>query len=118
MICDFKKWLKNKISEDFENNPQAAIDNFSFNDEQPTDHDHVKNDLIKLITSKYNDQFMRFLHKLADETSDDEIINLSRKLKNNGNSSSNSWKARFASGKEQIVPPSADRGFDTNAEEE
>lgn len=116
MIYDFKKWLKNKISEDFENNPQGSIDQFNYNNEQPSDNDHIQKELVKILISKYNKEFLKFLGNIGEENSDMEVKNLTKKLEGD-NSSSNSWKARFASNQDEIVPPAADRGFDTNEEE-
>ena len=72
------KWY-DKFYEDFENNPQSAIDKFNYNNNQPSDNEHTEKELTKILNTKYKKEFIRFAKNIAEENADEEVIYLIKK---------------------------------------
>ena len=70
-VYDFRQWLnvKNSLQEDFDS-PEDPSNMFKFNTQGPAsgdDYENTQKEVIKVVTSKYQHQFMRFLNDLAEE---------------------------------------------------
>jgi len=101
----FEKWLERKrLSEEFD----TPDDGFKINNGQDsgTDYDHTLQELMKVVMSKYEQETLQFLQRIADR-GDEEIINLVAKLKHEERPVSHQKPSHS---NDEVVPSFADTG--------
>lgn len=108
----FKNWMKKKgLAEDFSNK-------FKFNNDPDVagDYDRDLRDLVKLLSTQYNNDFNQFVSRLASERGDDELRALHRRTQTD--QAPDPWKPNHPADQDEIVPPQADRGSGATGGEE
>lgn len=113
---DFFGWLHDKHLVEFEDMGIEPADRFSHNPDtdRAPDREKTEQDLVKVLLSKYQREFMSFITQLGEEHRDREIQDFSSKLKTDV-ACGRPWRPDHASDKDRVVPPEADRGMDPNA---
>jgi hypothetical protein len=108
-MSEFTKWLKRRnVKESFGSDPS---DRFKFNGDPDVagDYERDQKDLVKLLSTKYQNDFHEFIKRLAEERGDHELMTLMRRCQTD-NRSPDPWKVTHSSDRDEVVPPEADRG--------
>lgn len=106
-MLEFQKWLEKKRKLGENSDP---TDRFRFNGDADIagDYEHELREISKILITRYHDDFIRFLERLAEERNDGELRSLVRHVQL-GNSP-DSWKPRYPKDQDVVAMPTADRG--------
>ena len=110
---NFRKWLNHR---GYLEGIEDAADRFRFSDDHIGGRDYEKDfqELVKVIMSKYNTEFLRFTTELSDQRGDQEVRDLLRRVQVDRKDTVDDWKPKHPKEPEQVVTPKADRGHDPN----
>jgi hypothetical protein len=114
-MSEFSKWLnRRKVKESFGSDPS---DKFKFNGDPDVagDYERDQKDLVKILSTRYQQDFHEFIKRLAEERGDSELMSLMRKCQTDR--SPDPWKVTHASERDEVVPPEADRGAEMSGAE-
>lgn len=106
---NFRDWITKKK---LRSESQHPADRFQFNRDGDVAGDYEKDlqDLTKVVMSRYQTEFTRWLAQLADENGDSELEDLIKRVQTDGSMNGDSWEPTNPKEKEEIVAPKADRG--------
>lgn len=107
----FQEWLASrKIKEEFGIGSEPE-DQFHFNadtDDFADDHEHLQQELFKILLSKYPEETLGFVNNIAAR-GDEEVATLLRKMQKDG---PNPMKEpQHPSDGDEVVPSGADGGY-------
>lgn len=111
-MANFKRWLDKKLAESLEDGNGFR---FNSNDDAAGDYEVAMKDLTQVMMSKYNQEFIQFVGRIADERGDRELERLIKKVApSRGSSPESRWKPKRHRDPDEVVAPTADRGHDQN----
>lgn len=108
----WQQWVKKRrFAENFGGVDDSSA-KFKFNtedDDFADDYEHIQSELFKTVMTKYPDETMAFLNGIADR-GDEEIASLLKKVRRDRGPSM-AKEPSHPSDKDEVVPSSADTGY-------
>ncbi len=112
-MSNFKTWLRRKEQKIAETLDDGSGYRYNSEEDRAGDYEVALNDLTKIVMSKYNNEFMKFLNQLVRERGDNELERMLKKVDPQKNAG-HLYKPRKNKEQEDVVAPISDRGHEEN----